>query len=172
MGDINIEEMNYKAFVLLLANLFSLIAASAVAVYGIIQNKTKYWLPGTIIAFVFLIGFMITALKALKVKTLLIITREGIIDNSSIGGVGFISFEEIKEFLIVTIYNKKAIAVIPKNIDSFLAHLTVVKRRIVRRNLNTNLPAVAITVDLAKDMEPEDILSLLQKRLADYSSLE
>jgi hypothetical protein len=171
MGEIVIEEINYKAFVLVLASLFLLIAASAIALFGIREDKLRYWLPGMAAAFLFLILFTASVIKAVKVKSLLTITRDGIIDNSSIGGVGFISFDEIKEFIIITLYNKKAIAVIPKNIDSFLSKLSIVKRRLVRRNLNLNLPPVTIHVDLAKDMEPEDILTLLQKRLADYSSL-
>jgi hypothetical protein len=171
MGEIIIEEINYKAFALSLANLFLLIAASAIAVYGIREAKLRFWLPGITTAFLFLFLFTAAVLKALKEKRLLTITRDGIIDNSSIGGVGFISFDEIKEFIIITIYNKKVIAVIPKNIDSFLSKLPGVKRRLVKRNLNLNLPPVTINVNLAKDMEPEDILSLLQKRLADYSSL-
>lgn len=171
MGDIIIEEINYKALVLVLANLFLCIAAGAITLFGIREDKLRYWLPGVVISFLFLILLISSVLKAAKVRSLLTITRDGIIDNSSIGGVGFISFDEIKNFIIITVYNKKAIAVIPKNIDSFLSKLSVVKRRMVRRNLNLNLPPVTIHVDLAKDMEPEDILSLLQKRLADYSSL-
>jgi hypothetical protein len=171
MEEIVIEEMNYKAFVILLANLFLLIAASAVTVYGMQEDKTRYWLPGIVAAFALLITLIGASLKALKVKALLTITRDGIIDNSSIGGVGFISFYENKEFMIITVYNKKSIAVIPKNIDSFLSQLTIVKRRLAKRNIYLNLPPVSIPVDMAKDMEPEDILTLLQKRLSDYSSL-
>jgi hypothetical protein len=171
MGDIVIEEINYKAFVLVIANLFLLIAAGAVTVYGIREEKVRFWLPGVGIAVLLLVGLIGAVMKAMQVKKLLTITRDGIIDSSSLGGIGFISFDEIKEFLIVNVYNKKAIAVIPKNIDSFLSKLSVVKRRTVKRNLNLNLPPVTINVDLAKDMEPEDILSLLQKRLSDYSSL-
>jgi hypothetical protein len=171
MGDIVIEEMNYKAFVILLANLFVFIAAGAIMIYGLREDKLRFWLPGLLAGCVLFITLIGSAIKALKVRKLLTITRDGIIDNSSIGGVGFISFDEIKEFMIVNIYNKRAIAVIPKNVDSFLSKLNVVKRRIVKRNLNMNLPPVTIMVDLAKDMEPEDILSLLQKRLTDYSSL-
>lgn len=171
MEEIVIEEMNYKAFVLGLANLFLLIAASAVTVYGMQEDKAGYWLSGIVIAFLLLITFVGASLKAMKVKALLTITRDGIIDNSSIGGVGFISFDEIKEFIVITIYNKKSIAVIPKNIDSFLSQLSVVKRRLAKRNVYLNLPPVSISVDMAKDMEPEDILTLLQKRLTDYSSL-
>lgn len=171
MGDIIIEEVNYKAFVIVLANLFLLIAAISITIYGFEKDKLSYVLPGIFTDAVFFVGFIGALVKAMKVKKLLTITHDGIIDNSSIGGVGYISFDDIKEFMIVTLYNKKAIAVIPKNVDSFLSKLSVVKRRLVKRNLNLNLPAVAIYVDLAKDMEPEDILTLLQKRLSDYSSL-
>lgn len=171
MGDIIIEEINYKAFVLVLVNLLLVITASIVTVIGIAQEMARYWLPGILVVFLSVIGFMATALKVMKVKKILIITRDGIIDNSTLSAIGFISFEEIKEFVIVTINNKKAIAVIPKDIESFLIQLNVVKRSLVKRNLNQNLPAVAIQVDKAKDMEPEDILTMLQKRLADFVSM-
>jgi hypothetical protein len=171
MGEIVIEEMNYKAFVIVLANLFLLIAACAVWVLGIRDDKLRFWLPGMLTAIVFLIGFIGAVIRASQIKKLITITMDGIIDHSSIGGVGFISFDEIKEFLIISVYNKKAIAVIPKNMESFLTRLSVVKRRLVKRNLNLNLPPVTIYVDMAKDMEPEDILSLLQKRLSDCTSL-
>jgi hypothetical protein len=110
-------------------------------------------------------------MKAMKVKKLLTITHEGIVDSSSLGGLGFISFDDIKEFMIVKVYNKKAIAVIPKNVERLITQFSLVKRRLIKRNLSLNLPPILIMVDLAKDMEPEDILSLLNKRLLDYSSL-
>ncbi len=171
MGDIVIEEMNYKAFVMGMGSLLLLLASASLTFVGIKQNKSSYWVPGIMATLVFLILFTALAIKSMKVRKLLTITHEGIIDSSSISSIGFISFDEIKEFLIMSIYNKKAIAVIPKNIDSFQSQLSVVKRRLVRRNLNSDLPPVLIMVDAAKDMEPEDILSLLNKRLADYSSL-
>jgi hypothetical protein len=171
MEDIIIEEINYKAFVLLLADLFLLIAAISITVYGFGEDRVSYWLPGILMDAILLFGFITSIVKAAKVKKLITITTDGIVDNSSIGGVGYISFDDIKEFLVVNVYNKKAIAVIPKNIDSFVSKFNTVKRRQMKRNLNMNLPPVTIVVDLAKDMEPEDILSLLQKRLSDYSSL-
>ncbi len=171
MEDIVIEEINYKSFVLVLANLFLLIASCAITIYGFREDRVSYWLPGLAIDLLLLFGFTASAVKAAHAKKLLTITMDGIIDNSSIGGVGFISFDDIKEFLVIKIYNKKAIAVIPKNIDHFLSKFNAVKRGQMKRNLNLNLPPVTISVDLAKDMEPEDILSLLQKRLLDYSSL-
>lgn len=171
MDEIVIEKINYKAFVIVLASLFFLIAAVAVTIYGFGQDKMRYWLPGIIALIVFLIAFISAVISSLQVKRLLTITRDGIVDNSSITGVGYVSFDEIKEFIIITIYGKKAIAIIPKNVDSFLSTLSVVKRGIAKRNINSNLPPITIPVDLAKDMEPEDILSLLKKRLLDYSSL-
>lgn len=171
MEDIIIEEINYKALVIVLANLFLLIASAAITIYGFQDDRVSYWLPGLVIDAVLLFGFTTSLMKAAKEKKLLTITMEGIIDSSSMGGVGFISFDDIKEFLVISVYNKKAIAVIPKNIDSFLSKFNSVKRRQMKRNLNANLPPVTIMVDMAKDMEPEDILSLLQKRLTDYSSL-
>lgn len=171
MGEIIIEETNYKAFALTMAYLFLFLAALAVSIVGGIKNKKGYLLIGISLAVVFLIGFLWALAKASKIKSLLTITMDGIIDNSSIGAVGFISFDDIKEFKIVTLYNNNAIAVIPKNIDIFLSKLSTVKRQHVKRNIHLNLPPVSIMVDTAKDMEPEDILSLLQKRLSDYSRL-
>jgi len=169
--EIIIEEANYKAFALVLANLFMLLASIAIISFGVIEQKTGYRLLGIFSTLLFLIGFMVAVIKATKIKRLLTISMEGIIDNSSIGGMGFISFDDIKEVLIVTVNNKKAIAIIPKNMDNFLSKLSIIKRRQVRRNLYLNLPPVTILVNMAKDMEPEDILSLLQKRLLDCSSL-
>jgi hypothetical protein len=171
MGDIIIEEANYKAFILALANLLLLIAAGAIFIYGIMHRRAAYWLPGIVTGTGFFIGFIYFMIKIVNVKRLLTITRDGIIDSSSLGSIGFISFDVIKEFVIVNQFNKKGIAVIPKNIDNFLSNLSVVKRSLVKRNINSDLPAVVIPVNMAKDMEPEDILSLLQKRLLDYSSL-
>ncbi len=171
MGDIIIEEINYKAFVMVTGSILLLIASIALTVFGIQRNRTSYWVPGIMASFVFLIIFAATAIKAMKVKKLLTITHEGIVDSSSLGGLGFISFDDIKEFMIVNVYNKKAIAVIPKNVESLITKFSLVKRRLIKRNLNLNLPPILIMVDLAKDMEPEDILSLLNKRLLDYSSL-
>lgn len=171
MGDIIIEEINYKAVAQVLGSFLLLIAAVAVTIYGIKNHRAVYWVLGIIASAFFLILFIVMAANSMKVRKLLTITHEGIIDSSSRGGIGFISFDEIKEFMIVNLYNKKAIAVIPKDVDRFLSQLSIVKRRLVKRNLNQNLPAVLIMIDLAKDIEPEDILSMLKKRLTDYSSL-
>jgi hypothetical protein len=151
--------------------MFLLIASVAITIYGFNAGKTNFWLPGLLAMLVLLVGFIAAVVDALKVKKLLTITHEGIIDNSSLSGAGFVPFDDIKDFVIITLYNRKAIAIIPKNIDGFLSKLNMVKRGIAKRNINFNLPPFAIQTYLAKDMEAEDILSLLKKRLSDYSSL-
>jgi hypothetical protein len=171
VGDIVIEEINYKAFVMVTGSVLLLIASIAMTVFGIQKNRSTYWVPGLIASFVFLILFSASAANAMKIRKLLTITHEGIIDSSTMGGLGFISFDDIKEFQIVNVYNKRAIAVIPKDVGNLLTQFSLVKRRLIKRNLSLNLPPILIMVDLAKDMEPEDILSLLNKRLLDYSSL-
>ncbi len=171
LGEIIIEKINYKAFVFMLANLFFLIAALAIMIVGINESRTMYWLPSFAAVIMFLIGFISSLISVLQVKNLITITMDGIIDNSTMSGSVFISYDDIKEFIIVTVYGKKVIAVIPKNIDEFLSKMSTIKRKLAKRNIGMNLPPVMIPVDLAKDMEPEDILSLLTKRLSDNNCL-
>lgn len=171
MGEIVIEKMKYKEFIAVLINLLFLIAAIVFSAYGFNEKRALFYLLGIIVSIALLISSIGAIIHAMQIKILLTITHEGIIDNSTISGVGYLSFNEIKEFVILTINYKKCIAVIPNNIDDFLSQLSVVKRTLVRRNINSNLPPVMIPADLAKDMEPEDILSLLKKRLTDYTSL-
>ena len=171
VGEIVIEESNYRAVSLALGSLFLFIASLAIYVYGITRNHVAYWLPGLFAGIIFFIGFAIFVSKAVKVRKLLTITTDGIIDNSRHGGFGFISYDDIGEFQIESLYRARVIAIIPKNLDSFILKLPLVKRRQVKRNLIMKLPPVSINVEQAKDMEPEDILSLLKKRLSDYSRL-
>ncbi len=171
MGDIIIEESNYRAASLALASLFLFIASLAIYIYGISKDRRSFWLPALFAAILFFVGFIICISKAVKVRKLLTITVDGIIDNSTISGMGFISYDDIREFQIVNLYRSRVIAVIPKDIELFITKLSLGKRRQVKRNMIMKLPPVSINVDQAKDMEPEDILSLLQKRLSDYSRL-
>lgn len=171
MEDIIIEESNYKAFALSLASFLMLAASIAIAAYGHIQQKYGHRTVGILATILFAVGFITAILQATKVKKLITITADGIIDNSTMGGLGFISYGDIKDMRITTVYNKEAIAFKIKNMDLFLTKLSLVKRRQVIRNVSLNLPPVVIFVDLAKDMEPEDILSLLKKRHLDYNRL-
>ncbi|MFT4144448.1 MAG: STM3941 family protein [Mobilitalea sp.] len=171
MGDIIIEEMNYKAFISVFISLILLLAAGIVTGYGMTVHRLSLSVPGTLCVLVMLVFFIISLKDALKVRKLITICTHGIIDHSTGGSVGFIPYDDIKEFLIISVNDKDAIAVIPRNIDKFLSKFTLVKRRQMRRNIGLNLPPVTINVDMAKDMVPVDILTLLQKRLSDYSRL-
>lgn len=171
MGEIIIEETNHRAFAMTMANLFMLIASVSISIYGMAKERMVYFIPGLIAVIIFFIGFLVSISKAMKVKKLLTITMDGIIDSSSLGGFGFIPFDAIKEFRIVNQYRTRVLAVILKDQDKFLSGLPSMKRRQAKRNLIMDLPPVIIQADLAKDMEPEDILSLLQKRLSDNSRL-
>lgn len=171
MEDIVIEEMDYKAYFVMLISTLLLLGSSIFTVYGFITHRRSYSVPGIIGSSVFLVFFIASMGNVLKVRKLITITLDGMIDHSSTGGVGFISYHDIKEFKIITVHNKEAIGVIPKDINTFLTHFNVVKRQIIKRNISLNIPPVTIYVDLAKDMAPQDILTLLQKRLSDFSSL-
>jgi RNase P/RNase MRP subunit p29 len=171
MGDIVIEESNYKALVLALANLFLLLAFISIFVYGVIEHRKLLWLPSIFISLIFLINFISALLKASKVKPLLIITRDGIIDNSSHGMIGFISYNDIKEFKITKYHNIEVIEVILKDREKFIEKLPATKRMQIKGNALLKKPLIQIKTDKAKDMEPEDIYTLLQKRLMDYRSL-
>ena len=170
MGDIIIEEINYKAKIYSFISVITFITAILLVVYGFDHHIEVFWLPGLIISVVLLFFMIDSLLKAVKVKKLITITREGITDNTQ-GGLGYISFDDIKEFKLVTIYNKKAIAVIPKNVASFAERYSMAKHKFYQKHTGIDLPPYAIFVHRAKDMAAEDILTLLQKRLADIESL-
>ncbi len=171
MEDIIIEETNYRAFIFALANFFLLAASIAITVYGTMQHKSDYRRWGITAIILLSIAFLAAVIRATRIKKLITITMDGIIDHSSRGGMGFIPFEDIKEFKVVDINNREAIAVIPKNMDNFISGLSMIKKGQAKKHVYLDLPPVVIFVNTAKDMEPEDILTLLQKRLLDCHSL-
>lgn len=172
VGEIIIEESNHRAFAISLANFFMLVASIAIFIYGFIKDKKPYVIIGTLAIIVFFVGFGLAVIQALKEKKLLIITMDGIDDCSSAGGgFGFIPYSEIKEFKIIRQYNTKTIGIILENRKDFISKLAHPKWKLAKRNLNLKQPAIQIHTELAKDMDTEDILTLLQKRLRDYKSL-
>lgn len=171
MADIIIEETNHRAFVITMANFFMLAAAVAIAVFGFIKEKKFHIVIGIMAAAAFFIGFIAAIIKASKKKPFLTITVDGIIDCSSIGGYGFIPYKDIKNFEIVHYHGIETIAVMLKNPEGFIAGLPLPKKRQAKRNLSLNMPAIILHTELAKDMVPPDILTLLQKRLRDYNRL-
>ena len=97
MGEIVIEEANYKAFVMALASLFMLIASITIVLYGLGEHRPSYWIPSILAAGIFFVGFVKYVAKTIKEKPRLTITMDGIIDQSSKGGVGIKAFDDIKE---------------------------------------------------------------------------
>jgi hypothetical protein len=172
VGEIIIEEVNYKSYAITFTNIVLLMASITLTIIGVIQDKKGYLVVGILASMFLFLTFVVVRIKVSNIKRLLTITMDGIIDNSSTSSMGFISYNDIKEFKIITLSNNKnAIAVIPKNLDALMSKMNPAKRRQIKRNVHLNLPPIAVMVDRAKDMEPEDILSLLQKRLSDYSRL-
>lgn len=171
MGDIIIEETNHRAFVITMANFFMLAASVAISIYGIIKDKKGCFIIGMIAAGIFFIGFIAAIIKGSKKKVFLTITVDGILDSSSIGGYGFIPYKDIKDFEIINYYGVETIAVRLKNPEEFVSRLPLPKKRQAKRNLSLKLPAIILHTELAKDMVPQDILTLLTKRLKDYNRL-
>jgi hypothetical protein len=172
MGDIIIEETNHRAFAMLLANFFMLIASIAICIYGFMKENKLYIILGLITAGIFAVGFILSIAQVSKEKKLLIISMDGVNDCSSVGGgFGFISYKEIKEFVIIRQHNIERIGIILKNRKEFLSKLTNPNWKLAKRNLSFKQPAIQIHTELAKDMETEDILTLLQKRLRDNKRL-
>lgn len=171
MGDIIIEETNHRAFVITTANFLMLAASVAVCIYGFTKGNTPLKITGLLASIIFLIGFIAALIKTSQKKIFLIITVDGIMDNSSLGGYGFIPYKDIKDFEIINYYGTETIAVILKNPEDFIAGLPQNKKRQAKRNLSLKLPAIILHTELAKDMVPRDILTLLAKRLKDYNRL-
>lgn len=172
MGDIIIEETNHRAFAMTLANFFMLVASIAICIYGFIKGNKLYMIAGLLAAVVFVVGFVLSIARTLKEKKLLIISIDGINDCSSIGGgFGFISYRDIMNFEIIRHYNTETIGIILEDRKKIMSKLAHPKWKLAKTNLYLKQPAIQIHTELAKDMEPEDILTLLQKRLRDYKRL-
>lgn len=171
MGDIIIEETNHRAFAMTMANFFMMIATISISIFGFISDVKFYKILGLLAAVIFFIGFIGSIIQGAKKKVLLTITVDGIIDCSSIGGYGFISYKDIKDFEIIHLHGVETIAVILKDPEGFVAKLPPPKKRQAKRNLSLKQPAIILHTELAKDMVPQDILTLLQKRLRDHKRL-
>lgn len=171
MGDIVIEETNHRAFAMTLASFFMLVASLSVFAFGMLRGNKLLIVIGILAAIIFVVGFLISIMQVLKEKRLLTITVDGIIDTPSTGGYGFISYDDIMDFEIVSMLNAETISVILKNPEVFISKLQPAKRRKLKSNLYLKQPIILIHTELAKDMEPRDILTLLQKRLKDHKRL-
>ena len=172
MGEIVIEETNHRAFAMSLANFFMLSAAIAICIYGFMKENKLFIIVGLLASLIFLVGFIRAITQALKEKILLVIAMDGINDCSSAGGgYGFIPYSEIKDFEIIRHYNAEFIGIILNNRKEFISKLAYSKWKLAKKNLYIKQPAIQIHTEMAKNMDSEDILTLLQKRLRDYKRL-
>lgn len=143
----------------------------AILYLGMRESAIIYKVIGLIASVFFGSCTIYNFLRTIKAKPLLTITLDGIIDSSSASAYGFISFLEIEHIEEVNIFGQQVIGITLKDFEAFSKKLTPVKIKSARASMRMNLPPVAIRVDTAKDISLKDIVTLLQKRLADYSSL-
>ncbi len=170
MGEIVIEEKRSKAFKLVFAGLFMFVASVALWAIGISDQVFFYKLIGCVASVFFCVAFVTSLIRAMRKKPLLVIKGDGIVETSSASSIGFIPYDEIEKFQIVNIYGQKVIGILPKNNEEFIKKLPRNKQRAANANIKMSFPPASIRVDTAKDMTIEDIYSLLQKRLKDYTS--
>lgn len=171
MEDIIIEELSERAYKIVLSGVFMLISSLALLLFGRHESSGILMVVGALGCFFFGISTIVAFYRATKNKPLLTLTMDGIIDTSSVSGVGFIGYEEIDTVEIVNIFGQRVIGVTPKNRDDFIKKLSKNKQRAAKMNLKMNYPPITIRLDTAKDMSIEDIYTLIVKRLNDYKHL-
>lgn len=171
MDKIVIEEKKSKACLIAAAALFMFAVSAALWIFGSVYHRVIYLAVGIVATIFFGISFAASLTRALRSKPLLTITLDGIIDTSSTGAVGFIPYLDIEQFEIVNVFGQRAIGVMLKDSGAFLKKLRATQRKNAEMSIRMNYPPVMIRVDTAKDMTIEDIVSMLRKRLTDYSRL-
>lgn len=171
MEEIVIEKKKRKDMLKAAGGSLLVLASVALFSYGFRQKVTICWTVGIFAILFFGVYFLILLSRTLESTPLLTITFDGITDCSSKSSVGFISFQDIEEFSIISLYGKKVIGIIPKDEKEFINKLSPVKQVIAKSNVNMYFPPYSIRADRAKDMSLEDIFTLLKKRLDDYSCL-
>ena len=171
MREIVIEEQKSLLMKRLGVAVLMVVASVAVLILGFVDEELVMKLVGIVATVYFSVCLLVIAKRALKLKPLLIITEESVIDSSAALSLGEISFSEIERFEIVNLYGQKAIGIVPVDAEQFIERLPKAQKKNARFCLDRGYPPVSLRVDTAKDMTIEDIFTLLQKRLADYKSL-
>jgi hypothetical protein len=166
-----IEQRQTEAVKFLTLDILLLVISICAWIFGRREKVVLLWLTGLLAIIILGIAFFVFLGRAMERKPLLTITFDGIIDSSSQGSVGYIPFQDIENFIIVKIMNRKVIGIIPKDEASFIEKLSPIKQKAAKENIAQKYPPLSICADKAKDMSLEDIYTLLKKRLDDYSSL-
>lgn len=166
-----IEEKQSKAARLCLTGILLMVLCAMVSFFGVCYHMGVFTFVGGVGVIIFLGISIFFISKLLKPKALFTITMDGVENMTRVGEILFLPFDDIKQFYKVNMFGHEMIGVIPKNMEQFIHKLPAAKQRIARGNVKMSLPPVTLEVDMAKDMSIDDIISLLQKRLSDYSRL-
>jgi len=164
-----IEEKQTKAVRRCMQSFALLFLSVTLWVAGFRERYILLSFAGVIATIIFGIRCIINLLKASQKKSLITITFDGIIDSSSKGSVGLLSYQDIEQFCIVA--EDDAIGIIPRDEEAFIGKLSPLKQQTALVNKNNEKPVFLLFVGNAKDMSLEDIYTLLKKRLKDYRSL-
>lgn len=169
MENIVIEEKYSKALGLFVSGVLMVALCAGVFFLGMLESSVIYQVIGIVAGIFFLACTIYLFGRAIKSRALLTIMEDGIEDSSSASSVGFIPYHEIKRFEIINIFGQRMIGVHLRNEERFISELPPMKQKAAKSNLKLKFPPIAIRVETAKDMTIEDIFTLLQKRLSDYS---
>jgi len=100
---------------------------------------------------------------------LLLIGEDGITDRSTASSVGFIAWQEIQSIYVQKNFNQRFIGISIYDLNNFMKRISPIKRIIIKINLMLNYAPLSINLDTA-DMDFNEALALLQKRLEEYRS--
>lgn len=136
----------------------------------IIRSPTFIFIAGVLSVLFF--GFMeLFFLKKLQDRLPgLIISEEGIMDNSAGFSAGFIPWSDIINIKEVKIVNQKYIKIIVKNPQVYISRQkSAFKRKAMQVNYNTWRTAIEITVNGLK-INYNDLKTILEKSFNDFKS--
>lgn len=136
----------------------------AAGVWMLRAPRTPIDVPAAWFAIVFFGGCAIYAgLRLIRSTPALVIDANGIYDNASALGAGFISWEDIAEMRPYTMRNQTFLGIMPKDLDAFLARQPAWKRLAIQFNLMTGGPAASIP-QVILPMPVVDLLRTIERR--------
>lgn len=101
--------------------------------------------------------------KTLSGKALLMVTADGITDNSSAVAFGFIPWSDIERIYLGSMMDNVFIEVQLKNEEDYIGKLRGIKKQAVLANRRMGHQAVCITLN-SSGVSPQDLIGELQRR--------
>ncbi|GAA0774189.1 hypothetical protein GCM10008908_23620 [Clostridium subterminale] len=169
MNEVIVKEDKKKGIKLLILGFIMMIVSIYVLMIGLIETKPIYLIIGIISTVFFCTCFIFVIKCMLNSMPLLLIGEDGITDRSTASSVGFIAWQEIQSIYVQKSFNQRFIGISIYDLNNFMKRISPIKRIIIKINLMLNYAPLSISLDTA-DMEFNDVLSLLQKRLEEYRS--